>query len=86
MTQMNLAVKEKQTYRYRERVCSCQEEGELGEGWIRSLGLTDADYSILVYRSYYIAQYPVIMNNVRTHTHIYITKSLCSGTEINKTL
>ena len=39
-----------QTHRHREQVCSCQEEGELGEGWIRSSGLVDANYSIVVYR------------------------------------
>lgn len=50
MTQMNFSVKQMQTHRHREQVCSCQEEGELGEGWIRSLGLVDANYSILVYR------------------------------------
>ena len=45
MTQMNR--KQKQAQRRRERICGCQEEvGGVGEGWIGSLGLVDANYYI----------------------------------------
>ena len=43
---MNLPVKKKQTHRHREQTCGCQWGGEVGEGWIRSLGLADANYYI----------------------------------------
>ena len=43
MTQMNVSRKQKQTYRHREETCGCQ---GAGEGWLVSLGLTDADYYI----------------------------------------
>ena len=38
MTQMNLSKIQKQAHRYREQTCGC-----LGEGWIGSLGLVDAN-------------------------------------------
>ena len=41
MTQMNLSVKQMQTHRHKEQTCGCQEG--VGEGWIRSLGLADAN-------------------------------------------
>ena len=44
MTQINLSMKPKQARKYREQTCGCQEEGDAEEGWIRSLGLADADY------------------------------------------
>ena len=44
MTQMNLSTKEKQTHKHREQTCGCQ--GGMGEGWIGSLGLADANYYI----------------------------------------
>ena len=42
MTQMNFSTKQKQIHRHREQTCGCQGEGEVGEGWIGSLGLVDA--------------------------------------------
>ena len=36
---MNLSTKQKQT-------CGCQGVGDVGEGWIGSLGLADANYYI----------------------------------------
>ena len=41
---MNLYMRQKQTHRPREQVCGCQGGDVLGEGWIRSLGLADANY------------------------------------------
>ena len=43
---MNLSMKQKQTHRYREQTCGCQGGEGVGEGWIRSLGLADANYYI----------------------------------------
>ena len=40
---MNLSVKQKQTHRCREQTCGCQWGGGMGEGWIGSLGLSDAN-------------------------------------------
>ena len=40
---MNLSMNQKQTHRHREQTCGCQ-EGGVGEGWIGSLGLADANY------------------------------------------
>ena len=45
MTQINLAMKEKQTHRHREKTCGCQ-RGQGGEGRTGSLGLADANYYI----------------------------------------
>ena len=39
----NLPMTQKQTHRHREKTCGCQ---GVQEGWIRSLGLTDASYYI----------------------------------------
>ena len=44
MTQMNLFMKQNQTYRHREQTCSCQGGGGAGARWIGSLGLADANY------------------------------------------
>ena len=41
---MNRYTKQKQTHRYREQTCGCQGGGEMGEGWIGSLGLADENY------------------------------------------
>ena len=46
MTQMNLSMEQKQTHRYREQTCGCQGGRGLGEGWIGSLVLADANYYI----------------------------------------
>ena len=43
---MNLYIKQKQTHSHREQICGCQGEGEEGKGWIKSLGLVDANYYI----------------------------------------
>ena len=43
MTQTILSTKQKQTHRQRGQTCVCQGEGEAGEGWRGSLGLTDAN-------------------------------------------
>ena len=45
---MNLSMKQKQTHRHREQTCGCQGGREVGEGWIESLGLADANYYIYV--------------------------------------
>ena len=37
---MNLSTKQKQTHRHRKQACG------MGEGWIRTLALTDANYYI----------------------------------------
>ena len=43
---MNLSVKQKWTHRYREHTYGCQGWGDMGGGWIGSLGLADANYYI----------------------------------------
>ena len=40
MAQINLPIKQKQTYIHREQFCGCQGLGE-GEGWTGNLGLAD---------------------------------------------
>ena len=42
---MNLLMKQKQTHRHKEQPCF-EGRGEVGEGWIGSLGLADANYYI----------------------------------------
>ena len=44
MTQVNLSMKQKQAHR--EQTCGCQGGKGVGEGWIGSLGLADANYYI----------------------------------------
>ena len=44
MTLTNLSTK--QTHRHREQTCGCQGEEGMGEGWITSLGLADANCHI----------------------------------------
>ena len=44
MTQMNSSIKQKQTRRHREETCGCQGRGDVGEGWIGSVGLADGNY------------------------------------------
>ena len=46
-TQMNISTQQKQSHRYREQTCGCQGAGEVGEGWIWSLELADANYYVL---------------------------------------
>ena len=46
MTQMNLPMKQKQTHGHREQTCGCQGGEGVGEGWIGSLGLADANHYI----------------------------------------
>ena len=43
---MSIFMRQKQTHRYREQTCGCQEGEWVEEGWIRSLGLADANYYI----------------------------------------
>ena len=43
---MNISMKQKQTHKYREQTCGCQRGGTVGEGWIGSSGLADANYYI----------------------------------------
>ena len=43
---MNLSMKQKQTHRYREQTCAYQGGEGVGEGWIGSLELADANYHI----------------------------------------
>ena len=44
MTEMNLSMKQKKTYRNWEQACGCQGRGGWGEASIGSLGLADANY------------------------------------------
>jgi len=46
MIQKNISTKQVQTLRHKEQTCVCQGGGEVGEGWIGSLGLADANYSM----------------------------------------
>ena len=43
---MNLPMKQKQTHRYRGQTRGCQGGRWVGEGWIGSWGLADANYYI----------------------------------------
>ena len=43
MTQINMSMKQKWTYRYRAQTCGCQQGGGW-EGCTGSLGLVDANY------------------------------------------
>ena len=43
---MNLSMNQKQTHRHKEQTCGCQGKGGVGERWIESLGLADANYYI----------------------------------------
>ena len=36
--------KKKQTHRHGKQTCGCQRVGGVGEGWIGSLGVADANY------------------------------------------
>ena len=80
----------------REQTCGCQ-VGEVGEGWIGSLQLADANYYLQnewTTKSYYSAgnyiQYHVINYNGKEYAkeciYVCITESLCSTAEINTTL
>ena len=40
---MNVSMKQKQTHRHKEQICGCQWGEGMGEGWIMSLGLADAN-------------------------------------------
>ena len=40
---LSQCLNKKQTRRHREQTCSCRGGGRLGEGWIRSLGLANAN-------------------------------------------
>ena len=40
---MNLSMTQKQTHRQREETCGCQGGRGVGEGWIGTLGLADAN-------------------------------------------
>ena len=46
MIQMNLFTKQKHPHRHREQTCGCQGGEGMGEGWIESLELADANYYI----------------------------------------
>ena len=41
---MHVSMKQEQTHRQREQTYGCQGGGGAGEGWIRSLGLAEANY------------------------------------------
>ena len=46
MAQMTISMRQKHSQiLYREQTCGCQGEGS-GKGWIRSLGLADANWYI----------------------------------------
>ena len=44
--EMNISTKQKQTHGYKEQTSDCQGGGEVAEGGVGSLGLTDANYYI----------------------------------------
>ena len=44
MAQMNLSTKQEQTHRHRRTDLWLPRGRKMGEGWIRSLGLGDANY------------------------------------------
>ena len=46
MAQVNLSMKQKQDQGHREQTGGCQGGEGVGEGWIGSLGLADANYHI----------------------------------------
>ena len=48
MMQMNVFTEQKQTHRPRKQTCGCQ--GEVGEGWIGSLGLVAFYMQTATYR------------------------------------
>ena len=84
--QMYLPMQQKQTHRHREQICGCQGEGTMGEQWVRSLGLADANYyiewtksNVLLYSREKYIQYPVINHNGKEHEKEYIhkTESIC---------
>lgn len=69
----------------RQETGGCQGEEGLGEGWVGSLGLADADWvytervnKILQYSAESCIQYSVINRNGKNvvHTYVYITESL----------
>ena len=41
---VNYTSKKEQIHGKREQICGCQGGGGVGEGWIGSLGLADANY------------------------------------------
>ena len=98
MTQMNLSAKEKQTHRHREQTWGCQGGGKVGEGYVGSLGLADANYiyierewinKVQLYSTGNYIQYPVINyngKNMKKNVRICLTESLCCTAEINTTL
>ena len=91
---MNLSTKQKQTHRHREQTHGCQEG--VGEGWIGSMGLADANYigrinsKVLLYSTENYIQFPVINHNGKEYEkeniYVCITESLCCTAEINTTL
>ena len=41
---MNISMKQKQTHKYKEQTCVCQQKMGVGEGRTGSLGLADVNY------------------------------------------
>ena len=91
MTQVNMSTRQKQTHRYTEHICGCQGGGKnwecgnsrhkaLYKGWINN--------KVPLYSIRNYIQYPVMNHNGKeyekghTHTHIYITESLCYTAKI----
>ena len=80
MTQINISIKQKQTYRHREQTCGCQ-------GWGRGWGGKDWEFGIsrckllyigwinnnaLLYNTGNYIQYPVINHNGKEYEKAYI--------------
>ena len=90
MAQMNLPTEKKQTHGHGEQTYGCQGEGE-GVGWIRSLGLIDADYCLwngLAMRSCCVtldtvSSHKMEQENVRKKEciHVCVAGSPCCMTE-----
>ena len=91
---MNLSTKQKQTHRYREQTCGCEEGGGGRDG----SGVCGQQMQTIIYRMHkqqgptvqhrnYI-QYPIINHNGKEYVcvYIYITESLCHTPETNTTL
>ena len=72
---MSISTKQKQTRRYREQTCACQ-EGE--KDWEFEINICKLVYlgwrnnNILLYRTGNYIPYPVINHNGKEHENIYI--------------
>ena len=75
-------MKQKQTHRYREQTCSCQEIGGWGMAWefgvsrckLLYIGWINNKFPVLLYSTGNCIQYPVINHNGKESEkeHIYV--------------